>query len=78
MISIELEDQTAEALRAQARARNLPLNSYLKQIANAATPLNPSAGVPAEDFDLLLDSLAGNHPPLPAAFSRADIYIDHD
>jgi hypothetical protein len=78
MISIELEDRTAEALHAQARARNLPLDSYLKQIASTATPLNASAGMPADDFDLLLHAVAGDHPSLPAAFSRADIYTDHD
>ena len=78
MTSIELEEQTAEALRAQARARDLPLDSYLKQIATAATPLNATSTVPADDFDRLLDALAGDHPPLPAAFSRADIYNEHD
>ena len=78
MTSIELEDRTAEDLRAQAKARNLPLDVYLKQIAEAATPLNLTRSLSADDFDHLLDALAGDHPPLPAFFSRADVYEDHD
>jgi len=78
MTSIELEDQTAQALSAQARARSLPLDAYLKQIAEAATPLNAASGIPADELDQLIDSLAGNHLPLPSSFSRADIYDDHN
>jgi hypothetical protein len=78
MTSIELEDQTAQALRDQAHARNLPLDSYLRQLAYAATPLNAETEAPAEDFDRLVDSIADNLPLLPASFNREDIYHDHD
>jgi hypothetical protein len=78
MTLIELEDQTAQTLRAQAKARNLPLDAFLKQLAEASTPLNAASGIPVADFDRLIDSEAGNYPPLPPPFSRADIYDDHD
>jgi hypothetical protein len=78
MTSIELEDQTAQALRAQAKARNLPLDAFLKHLAEVSTPLNAASGTPVADFDGLIDSEAGNYPSLPKSFSRADIYDDHD
>ncbi len=78
MTSIELEDHTAQALRAQAKARNLPLDTFLKQIAEASAPLNVASGMSVGDLDRLLDSEAGHYPSLPNLFSRADIYSDHD
>jgi hypothetical protein len=78
MTVIELEDQTAQTLRAQAKARNLPLDTFLKHLAEASTPLNAPSGIPVADFDRLIDSEAGNYPSLPASFSRTDIYDDHD
>jgi len=78
MTSIELEDQTVQALRAQAKARNLPLDIFLKQIVEASTPLNTALGAPLADIDRLVESEAGNYPSLPRSFSRADIYDDHD
>ena len=76
MTSIELEDKTAQALRDQATARNLPLDSYLRQLADTATPLN--AAIPLEDFDRMVDSVAGNYPVIPGSFNRDDIYSDHN
>ena len=78
MTSIELEDHTAQALRAQAKARNLPLDTFLKQLAEASTPLNAASGMPVADLDRLIETEAGNYPTLPRSFSRAEIYGDHD
>lgn len=78
MTSIELEDHTAQALRAQAKVRNLPLDTFLKQIAEASAPLNAASGMPVADLDRLIDAEAGNYPLLPASFSRADIYDNHN
>ena len=78
MTSIELEDRTAQALRAQAKARNLPLDTFLRQIAEASTPLNAVSGMPIADLDRLIEAEAGSYPSLPASFSRADIYDRHD
>lgn len=78
MTSIELEDDTAGALRAQAKARDLPLETFLKQLAESSTPLNKASLVSIAELDTLIDTVAGNYPPLPASFSRADIYEHHD
>ncbi len=78
MTSIELEDHTAQVFRAQAKARNLPLDTFLKQIAEASGPLNVASGMPVADLDRLIEAAAGDYPPLPASFSRADIYDHHD
>jgi len=78
MTSIELEEHTAQALRAQAKARNLTLGVFLKHIAEASAPLNAESGMLVADLDRLIDAEAGHYPSLPAAFSRADIYDRHD
>lgn len=74
MTSIELEHGTAQALRAQARARNLPLDMFLKQIADASTPRSTASGLAVAELDRLIKTEAGNYPSLPTSFSRADIY----
>ena len=78
MTSIELEDHTAQALSAQARARNLPLDMFLRQIAEASTPLHASSGIPVADLDRLIETEAGDYPTLPKSFSRAEMYDEHD
>jgi hypothetical protein len=37
-----------------------------------------ASGLTDEEFERQLDELALDVPPLPADFSRADIYLDHD
>jgi hypothetical protein len=42
-------------------------------------PIAPAAsGLTDEEFEGQMDDLALDVPPLPADFSRADIYLDHD
>jgi len=81
MTRIEIEDRTAEMLQEQARARRLSIDEYLRTLANEAASTLPSAELTMEEFDQALDELAAGTehlPPLPADFSRADIYLDHD
>lgn len=78
MAMIELEEKTAALLRSQAQERNLPLNTFLLHLASATIPMNSEQPVPKADFESLMDSLAGDFPVLPTAFSRADIYDDHN
>lgn len=79
--TIELDRQTAEALTAQAQAMGLSLETYLRRLSQVAV-FSPSNGtVSLDDFDRYLDELAADLPrlaPLPADFSRADIYRNHD
>jgi hypothetical protein len=76
MANIQLQDSIVAALEAQANLQGLSLESFLAQIAskevvNGATPLS------ADELDRQLDELSFDAPPLPADFSRADIYLDH-
>lgn len=77
MVSIQLQDSVAAALSAQAESHGLTLQEYLSQLAgNGAT--RDSAPFTADEFLQQLDELAFDAPPLPADFSRTDIYLDHD
>jgi hypothetical protein len=88
--TVTLDDKTAEALdmlRQQAAARGVSLDRYLADLAvngertfEKAATQSPHNLTPAEFRQWLTDVSAGM-PPLPAIpadFSRADIYDDHD
>jgi hypothetical protein len=75
MVTIQLDEHTASALETQAEAKGLSLAEYLRTFVTIPT----NEGRP--DWDTLqgdIDALSFDGPPLPADFSRADIYIDHD
>jgi len=77
---IEVDRATADALTAQAEARGKTLSVYLREVAAAGAPAANGAAT-VEQFDHLLDELVAGMPPaqsLPADFSRADVYDDHD
>ena len=79
--SILIDQETAEALQARARALGLSLDVFLRQIAGTGGAAD-SAQLSGEDFEKALDEFFLRNPrrlpPLPADFSRADIYSDHD
>ena len=82
-MQIEVEPNIADILRklqAQAAARQMPLDAYLEQFIDP-DPAPSSDTIAIEEFDRILDDLCAsptNAPPLPADFSRADIYAEHD
>ena len=78
MAVIEIEERTAAALRAQADARDLSLEAFLRRIAEAATPINSMPTLPLAEFEKTVDELATESAVLPSSFSRADIYTGHD
>jgi hypothetical protein len=78
MAVIEIDERVAEALRAQASVRELSLGAFLQQLAEAASPVNPTAVLTPADFDRSIDELVSETGGLPSNFSRADIYADHD
>jgi hypothetical protein len=67
------------ALPDSARVR-ITLTAAPQTAATPPTEPAPSAERPqdAVDFDAALDPLLFDGPNLPADFSRADIYADHD
>ncbi len=86
VVTIHIEDQTAQALKAQAQARGLSLEEFLHRIAEgapvSAVPENGSAIDAVRDFDAALDELfaadSRKLPSVPLTYTREDIYLDHD
>jgi hypothetical protein len=80
-MQIEIEKSVVEVLaklRAQASARQMPLDAYLEQFVE---PNVTNGHVSMAEYDKALEELDALPPPrssLPADFSRADIYAEHD
>jgi hypothetical protein len=81
-MTIEIEEKVADLLaklRAQAVARRISLAAYLEQFIEPQPAISGSASI--EEFEHVLNELAAaplGAPSLPADFSRADIYADHN
>lgn len=77
MPQIEVDNETAQRVAAQAAAQGVSPGEYLRAIVPAA--VSGSNAMPSMDeLDAELESLALELPTLPEDFSRADIYDDHD
>ena len=83
--TIRIDRVTAAALERKAAARGLSLQAYLQAIAGNGAEAHvdrQNATAAAEDFDRTLDEFFLQNPrklpPLPADFSRVDLYPDHD
>jgi hypothetical protein len=76
MVNIQLQESVAAALAAQAEQQGLSLQEYLARLANGAE--KPATQMSADELARQLEELSLDVPPLPADFSRADIYLDHD
>jgi hypothetical protein len=73
--TIEIDRETAELLRAEAQARGISLDAYLRTFTSRQDDRR------LLDFDQWLDELAETPPAdtsLAADFSRKNIYADHD
>jgi hypothetical protein len=88
-ITLNLAPETEQRLRQRAAQNSQTLEAYLEQLALRAAaeaeaiastaPLRPP--IDDAEFDRLLDELDELADPpghLPADFSRADFYSDHD
>ena len=79
----EIENKIIEVLtklRAQAAARRMSLDAYLEQFVEPNEP-GTNGHVSLAEYDKALEELDALPPPcssLPADFSRADIYAEHD
>jgi hypothetical protein len=76
MVSIQIHESVAAALTAQAELQGISLAEYLSRLANGAVKV--STQMPADELERQLEELSLDVAPLPADFSRADIYLDHD
>jgi hypothetical protein len=77
MVSVQLNESVAAALAAQASKHGLSLEEYLARLAKGGGDI-VAPRMSADEMARQLDELSLNVPPLPADFSRADIYLDHD
>jgi hypothetical protein len=77
-VTIHLAPDAVDSLRTKASRAGLTVEAYLGQLAerDAASAPEPAAELSAGEFERLLDDLSAGPslPPLPADFSRADIY----
>jgi hypothetical protein len=85
IVSFPLGSGSVAKLLGQAKLQGLSLEAYLRRLAEQKAEGNgetPATAQPLtdEEFERSLDELARGStlPPLPADFSRADIYSDHD
>jgi hypothetical protein len=81
-IRVELNPETEERLKAEARAKGLPLEKLAEQLLNEAlTERNLSRGqMSVEEFHRMLDAMAEGSEKLPdlptESFSRESFYED--
>jgi hypothetical protein len=75
---IEVDEKLAATLRSQAEARQLSLETFLQRIAQTSVSLTPAIPLAENEWNRAIDEASGDFPVLPAGFSRADIYSDHD
>ena len=77
MATIQVDEQTAQAITAKAAALGLSVSELLRQFVGGPPPeLQPR--LTDEEFDRMFEELSIHVPPLPPDFSRADIYLEHD
>lgn len=75
MVTIQIDEKTAEGLERQARTLGLSVTDYLRTLVpSSASGTRPSW----DEFENQFLALSTPAPSLPADFSRADIYCDHD
>lgn len=83
-ITLELTPNVAARLAAQAQARGLSLDTYVRNLIEeqAAAVDHRAQHMPLEQFEAELDALAADSetlPYLPAeALTRESFYQDHD
>jgi hypothetical protein len=81
LMNIQLDDKTVEALTAQAAARGLSLEGYLRFLAGNGDSVPANGAMALADQERLLDQLSkgiAGIPTLPDSFSRTDVYFDRD
>ena len=82
MTVIEVDRRVAEALSATAAARGVSLNEFLRSVGGLPDDEQPSRGASdGATVDRWLEELASGPAAsgsVPADFSRADAYGDHD
>ena len=79
--AIEVDRRVAEALASAAAARGISLTDFLRDVGGLPVEEQAHQASGLGEFERWLDDLAagsGAEASLPADFSRADVYDDHD
>ena len=79
-ITVELNKNTADQLARLARQKNLTINAYVQSLIQEQATQGTKE-VSLVEFKQALDAFAADLPDLPslpADFSKADLYDDHD
>ena len=77
MVSIQVTDEIASALAAQANALGVTVESYLASVARCRNG-NQTRQVTPDEADALLDSVSVPGPAYLGTHPRSEIYSDHD
>ena len=86
-ITLNLPPETEQRLREKAAKHGQTVEAYLEGLAREETRSRNGTNLPSTppldpaEFDRQLDELSRGLPPLPplpADFSRADLYADHE
>ena len=81
-VTLEIQPELETRVRAQAEARGLPVDQYLRSVIEEATLTPIAPPLTLDEHEKLLDELASGlghiRVPVEDAFSRASIYADHD
>ncbi len=75
MVSIPFDDQTAKALERQAQAAGLSITDFVRSLLPASPP---SPRPTWDEIERQFEQLSSTGSQLPADFSRADFYGQHD
>ncbi len=80
---LKIDSETAEMLAAQARARGLSVDEYLKELLEPTS--EPRINAPSTrsdaEFEAAMEVFAegtDDVQPYTGTYSREDIYFDHD
>jgi hypothetical protein len=75
MVTIQIDEKTAEGLERKARSAGLSIADYLRTLV----PTSDSGSRPTwDEIENQFVALSTPAPSLPSDFPRADIYGDHD
>jgi hypothetical protein len=81
-VRLELKPDVEANLSAQARARGVPLDAYLQDVIEEIARADAAGPASLKEIEVTLDVLAEMGRGLPhlpsSAFSREDIYQDHN
>ncbi len=81
-VKVELKPEVAASLHAQAAARGISVEEYVRQVIEDQAGVQPARKATPEEIEAMLDELAEMGKDLPhlpsSAFTRDSIYQDHD